>query len=557
MAELYTTKITEELAADRSSLITEFRSGIGSLQWLAGTTRGDLAADVSLLQKPPSELMVSDLQEVNKVIKYARATSNAFFKVTPLKLEELLFITYGDSGWANAPKCKSQGGYVIVATNKGVLEEEQPASLLDWKSFRHQRILRSTLAAEAASLDRAHDTGQFIACVFSEMVDPTYRATCGTPLFEVIPVTDARSLWDSIHRLSTSFAEKRVEIDVAGLRQSCRNLRWVPTEKQAADALTKRCAKLRDSFRRCLFGSCVVGDSAVFMFRLQFFLLPAAFAGSVLRGASGPHPPTREISKDVLHDKLMGYWVGQLVGNFMGLPFEFTYWDEPMPIEPHTYYDEATANASGLNVNGPCETDGRGCIPQRLTELQGAYTDDDTDIEFVTLHALMEHGLDLTYAEIAEYWKTYINIKVNGSDTLWFANRVARENMDTGMLPPETGSKKENQYWWTIDPQLVNELWSAIYPGMVKKAVERAEWGARITSDSWGTHPTRFYAAMYSAAFFITDVSVLYRIGRQAVPKGSPFRRALVKVWKWHKQSPDDWRPVWQKIRDARRKLCR
>ena len=130
----------------------------------------------------------------------------------------------------------------------------------------------------------------------------------------------------------------------------------------------------------------------------------------------------------------MGYWVGQLVGNFMGLPFEFTYWDEPMPIEPHTYYDEATANASGLNVNGPCETDGRGCIPQRLTELQGAYTDDDTDIEFVTLHALMEHGLDLTYAEIAEYWKTYINIKVNGSDTLWFANRVARENMDTGPL---------------------------------------------------------------------------------------------------------------------------
>ena len=82
------------------------------------------------------------------------------------------------------------------------------------------------------------------------MVDPAYRATCGTPLFEVIPVTDARSLWDSIHRLSTSFAEKRVEIDVAGLRQSCRNLRRVPTEKQAADALSKRCAKLRDSFRR-------------------------------------------------------------------------------------------------------------------------------------------------------------------------------------------------------------------------------------------------------------------------------------------------------------------
>lgn len=136
--------------------------------------------------------------------------------------------------------------------------------------------------------------------------------------------------------------------------------------------------------------------------------------------------------QDVLYDKLMGYWVGQLVGNFMGLPFEFTYWDEPMPLEPQTYYDEKTANDTGLNVNGPCATDLRGCIPQTLNRLQGAYTDDDTDIEFVTMHAITEHGLDLNYEQIAEYWKKYINIKVDGNDTLWFANRVARENMDKG-----------------------------------------------------------------------------------------------------------------------------
>ena len=110
---------------------------------------------------------------------------------------------------------------------------------------------------------------------------------------------------------------------------------------------------------------------------------------------------------------------------------------------------------------------------------------------------------------------------------------------------------------------------------MVNKAVDRAEWGARITSDSWGTHPTRsafcafficpnvwcvgdmppqleavrFYGAMYSAAFFIKEVRVLYRIGRQAVPRG-PFRRGLVKVGLWKRESPDDWRPVWHKIRE-------
>ena len=377
--------------------------------------------------------------------------------------------------------------------------------------------------------------------------------------------------------------------------------------------------------------------------------------------------------------------VGQLVGNFMGLPFEFQYNNEPMPFEPKTYYDLGSARASGLRIN----TDGRGRIPQRLSQLQGgqktsenmpvwpsgliiwtldliayhsdqlahyiqiisiervwmlqdctwvetppkkvcfdlcilhpfafsallcfwlltqafmhfswipqlrgAYTDDDTDIEFVTLHALERHGLDLSYKQIAGYWKRFVHIRVNGGDALWFANKVARENMNRGQLPPQTGSQSNNRYWiavnttlqllslcttyvsvliilkmalvldeaewsldtswywgywWTIDPQLVNEIWSAVYPGMIDKAVERAEWGARITSDSWGTHPTRFYAALYSGAFFSSNVDQLYGIAMSKVPGDSPFHQGLKDVRRWKNESPHDWKPTWYKIRN-------
>lgn len=55
---------------------------------------------------------------------------------------------------------------------------------------------------------------------------------------------------ESIHRLSTTLAEKRVEIDMASLRQSCRGLRWVPTEMRTPDVTTKRRCKLRDAFCR-------------------------------------------------------------------------------------------------------------------------------------------------------------------------------------------------------------------------------------------------------------------------------------------------------------------
>ena len=97
----------------------------------------------------------------------------------------------------------------------------------------------------------------------------------------------------------------------------------------------------------------------------------------------------------------------------------------------------------------------------------------------------------------------------------------------------------------------MNELWSAVYPGMIDKAVvERAEWGARITSDSWGTHPTRFYAALYSGAFFSTDVDKLYAIAMSKIPGDSPFRQGLQDIRTWKNESPKDWKPTWHKIRN-------
>ena len=252
--DIPTTKVKlpeDTLLSSHPELVTEFRSGIGSLQWLSSTTRGDVAADVSLVQRPPKELTVADLKEVNSVLRYVKATPDAKIRIVHIPPESLVFVAYGDSGFANAPNNKSQGGLVIVATDRRALREPCEASLLEWKSYRHQRVLRSTLAAEASALDRSHDHARFMAMVFSEMAYGDYVATENERAkHEVVPVTDARSLWDAVHRLSTNFTEKRVEIDVAALRQSCQGLRWVPTEQMHADCMTKRSRSLRDEFRK-------------------------------------------------------------------------------------------------------------------------------------------------------------------------------------------------------------------------------------------------------------------------------------------------------------------
>lgn len=231
--------------------MSEFRSAFGSLQWLAGTTRPDIAADASLLQKAHADLTYGDLQEANVVLKYVKATADSFAMIRAIPADALILVTYGDSAFANAPNGESQGGFVVTAATDAASNGETEASFLDWKSYRRQRVLRSTLAAEAASLDKAEDYANFLGCILGEMVVSGYVAShSGKSPFPIWPVTDARSLFDAFHRLATSFAEKRVEIDISALRQTCRNLKWVPAEAMLADALTKQKRPLRDQFRK-------------------------------------------------------------------------------------------------------------------------------------------------------------------------------------------------------------------------------------------------------------------------------------------------------------------
>ena len=254
--------------------------------------------------------------------------------------------------------------------------------------------------------------------------------------------------------------------------------------------------------------------------------------------AVGANAAEREISEKELLDKISGFWIGQIVGNYMGFPFENNYVDEAIPVfvdRIYTYADDPS-----LDIN---REDLRGFIPIFAGAAEGAFSDDDTDIEFVTLHAVEKYGLDITYAEITEMWKRHINRKI------WVANRTARNLMEQGLIAPDTGRKENNGNWFQIDPQLVNEIWSAFYPGMTEKAGERALWGARITNDDWGTHPTIAYGIMISAAFFESDVEKLVQMAIQAVPNEGPFAEGIRDVVMWHKEY-DDWRDTRKRIHD-------
>ena len=264
----------------------------------------------------------------------------------------------------------------------------------------------------------------------------------------------------------------------------------------------------------------------------------AALALSPLAVADGLRAEERVISHAELIDRLSGFWIGQILGNYIGFPFENRYVEEPLPI----LVDRVnTANYDGVPELKMNVRDRRGHIPIMASAVQGAFSDDDTDIEFITLHAVERYGLDITYPEITQMRKTHIN------NFIFVANREARNLMDQGLVAPDTGRKENNRHWFQIDSQLVNEIWSAFYPGMTKQAAGRVLWGARFTNDDRGTHPTIAYGAMISAAFFEKDVGKLVEIGIEAAPDEGPFAEGIRDVVKWHSEH-DDWRNTRKKI---------
>src|SRR5690554_5489932 len=140
----------------------------------------------------------------------------------------------------------------------------------------------------------------------------------------------------------------------------------------------------------------------------------------------------RTITKAELRDKLYGYWVGQLADNYIGFPFENLYEEEPIPVFIDRYYDHRDADTLGIKMN---TDDRRGYIRIMADALGGAWSDDDTDIEFVMLHGLEKYGLDLTYEQVAELRTSHIN------RFIWASNARVKELLEQGYMPPEIQTK--------------------------------------------------------------------------------------------------------------------
>ena len=225
---------------------------------------------------------------------------------------------------------------------------------------------------------------------------------------------------------------------------------------------------------------------------------PICFCGSVyvlccVLGQSGALPTWAqtasrdapvEITAEDLRDKIRGGLLGQILGNLNGLGHEMKYIDQP------------------------------GNVTQYVPRLSaGAWTDDDTDFEWVYVVQMQrENTVLLPPARIAELWKTRINRRI------YCSNQYARQLMDLGLLPPWTGRFALNPWAdFNISGQFLCETFGLLAPGMPQTASRIGLNYTQVAIDLEPAQTTQLFTSMIAEAFFTSDVDRLLQVGVRAI----------------------------------------
>jgi len=210
-----------------------------------------------------------------------------------------------------------------------------------------------------------------------------------------------------------------------------------------------------------------------------------------------------------VEDKIRGGLLGQVLGDLNGLVHENKYILEPGKVE---HYVPA--------------------LPD------GAWTDDDTDIEWIYLVDMeRSKSLLLPPARIAELWKRHINRRI------WCSHKYLRQLLDIGIEPPLTGSVHVNPWaGFNLSGQFVSESWGLISPGMPQTAARTSVHYIHTSVDLEPIQSAQMFSAMIATAFVTKDMDRILDAGAAAVDPKSEMRRIMTDVRRWHSENPADWK---------------
>ena len=233
-------------------------------------------------------------------------------------------------------------------------------------------------------------------------------------------------------------------------------------------------------------------------------LLLAPAATSV----ANPPGKTIQVPVQTIQDKIRGGLLGQILGNLNGIPYEFKYIKEAGDLKNY--------------------------VPS-LPE--GAYTDDDTDFEWVYIYTMQQRRtVLLPYDDIYALWKERINRNI------WSSNRYARHLMDIEMKPPQTGLVAFNPWAeFNVSGQFLCETFGLLAPAMPQTAAKIGLHYTKVAIDNEPAQTTQLFTSMIATAFVEDDINKILEAGIASVDPTSNTRKIINDVKQWHRQNPTNW----------------
>ncbi|MFP4621676.1 MAG: ADP-ribosylglycohydrolase family protein [Bacteroidales bacterium] len=236
----------------------------------------------------------------------------------------------------------------------------------------------------------------------------------------------------------------------------------------------------------------------------------------VMASCSSEEKDYRVLPVETYVSKMKAGWIGQMAGVGWGAPTEFQYNGEIIPESE---------------------------MPEWNPEMVNQFNQDDIYVEMTFLQSLEKYGMDVSMEQAGIDF-------ANSGYPLWHANRASRNNLRSGIVPPDAGHPEHNKHADDIDYQIEADYAGLIAPGMPNVAIGLGEKFGRLMNYGDGMYGGQFVAGMYSEAFFEKDMEKVVRAGLECILEGSQYAECIRDVLEWYEEYPDDWTQTWQEVEE-------
>ena len=220
----------EEMTFEELSML---RKMTGQLNWTVRSTRPELSFSMIACSTHFKGGTIADLKYARKTLQNLKDNKAVlrFSNLRDLKKAEIWLFTDASYGNLNGGTDTTQG-YVLFL----VRPEDGSCAPIDWRANKIDRVVTSTLAAEAVSLTKGLDA----AIAFKWTLQQLLGEEGNLPVRAII---DNKDTYESVHS-TTDVAERKLRREIGVVKQMLKDkeleqLIWARGQFQLADPLTK------------------------------------------------------------------------------------------------------------------------------------------------------------------------------------------------------------------------------------------------------------------------------------------------------------------------------